>query len=118
MTKVIELPVYGIIVVLVKSSSGEYDSGSITSLLKEECNFCQSIDCDGECPDTLEYLSDRDKEWQEQEQKSINNRVNHNSMMNVIESFILSCACAGINIESSAFLEAIETTVDACSMKV
>lgn len=31
----------------------------------------------------------------------------------VIESFILACACAGVDVESPAFLEAIETTIDA-----
>ncbi len=31
----------------------------------------------------------------------------------VIESFILACACAGVDVESPAFLEAVETTIDA-----
>ncbi len=31
----------------------------------------------------------------------------------VIESFILACACAGVEVESPAFLEAVETTVEA-----
>lgn len=30
-----------------------------------------------------------------------------------LTSMILACACAGIDVESPAFLEAIETTVDA-----
>ena len=33
--------------------------------------------------------------------------------VNGLESMILACACAGIEIQSPAFLEAIETTVDA-----
>ena len=33
--------------------------------------------------------------------------------INAIESLILACACAGIDVETPAFLEAIETAVDA-----
>ena len=120
MKKIIELPVYGIKVKLAKSvyGIGTFDNGSIESFLKEECPFCNSIDCDGKCPDLLEHICDREWEAQKIKQEEVDNRVNYNSTMNVIESFILSCACAGVDIESNAFLEAIETTVDACSMKV
>ncbi len=30
-----------------------------------------------------------------------------------IESFVLACACAGIDIENPRFLEALQTTIDA-----
>ena len=120
MKKVIELPVYGIKVKLAKCiyGTGTFDTGSIESLLKEECQFCKSIECDGKCPGSLEHICDRNWDEQKIKQEEIDNRVNHNSMMNVIESFILSCACAGVDIESNAFLEAIETAVDTCAMKV
>jgi hypothetical protein len=39
----------------------------------------------------------------------------HNRRIDVIESFILACARAGVDIESPAFIEAIETTVEACA---
>ena len=32
--------------------------------------------------------------------------------MGVVESFILAAACAGVSVESPAFVEAVETTVD------
>jgi len=120
MKKVIELPVYGIKIKLEKSvyGTGTFDTGSIESLLKEECQFCNSIECGGNCPDLLEYIFDRDWDEHKRKQKEVDNRVNYNSMMDAIESFILSCACAGVDIESNAFLEAIETTVDTCTMKV
>ena len=38
--------------------------------------------------------------------------------MDGVESMILSCACSGIDIQSPAFLEAIETSVDACTEKL
>lgn len=38
--------------------------------------------------------------------------VKYNTAIDTLEAFILACACAGIDIESFAFLEAIETTVD------
>ena len=39
----------------------------------------------------------------------------YNSAMDGVESLILACACSGIDIETPAFLEAIETAVEACS---
>lgn len=38
---------------------------------------------------------------------------NHCIAAATLESFILSCACAGVDIEAPAFLTAIDTTVDA-----
>ena len=35
--------------------------------------------------------------------------------MHGIENMILAAACAGLDIQSPAFLEAIETAVDACT---
>jgi hypothetical protein len=42
----------------------------------------------------------------------------YNSAMDGVESLILSCACAGIDIETPEFLEAIETSVEACSNNI
>jgi len=42
----------------------------------------------------------------------------YNSAMDGIESLILACACSGIDIETPAFLEAIETAVEGCSNNI
>jgi hypothetical protein len=41
-----------------------------------------------------------------------------NSAMDGIESLILACACAGIDIEDEQFIEAITTSVEACSNNI
>ena len=41
-----------------------------------------------------------------------------NSAIDGIESMILACACAGLDVESAAFLEAIETAVEAADNNV
>lgn len=62
-------------------------SGTIASALKDE-NVLASNEPD---PDTLAY----------------------NAAMDAVESMILSCACAGLDIKAPAFITAIQTTVDA-----
>ena len=42
----------------------------------------------------------------------------YNSSMDGIESLILACACSGIDIETPAFLEAIETAVESCANNI
>ena len=39
-------------------------------------------------------------------------KIESNIGNDVIESFILTCACTGVDIESNAFLEATETIID------
>lgn len=62
-------------------------SGTITSVLKDD-NVLASNEPD---PDAYAY----------------------NAAMDAVESMILSCACAGIDIKASAFITAVQTTVDA-----
>jgi len=44
--------------------------------------------------------------------------IKFDSAIDGVESLILSCACEGIDIESPAFLCAIETTIDAISFNL
>lgn len=37
----------------------------------------------------------------------------HNAALDAVESMILACACAGVDIKSNAFVKAVSTTVDA-----
>lgn len=83
MSRVIELPVFGIILTLRENEDGEL-SGSIVSDLHEREN--------GLVLDT-----------------------DYNVGVDALESFILACACAGVNVESIEFIYAIEQTVESLS---
>lgn len=41
--------------------------------------------------------------------------TDYNVGVDALESFILACACAGVNVESIEFVYAIETTVESLS---
>ena len=48
-------------------------------------------------------------------EEGVTDATEYNAAMDGIESMILACACAGIDIESPAFIEAIETAVEGCA---
>lgn len=77
----IKLPCFGIIVNLTGDGGG-----SISSDLHEDPD--EKSDYDGQCKVDA-----------------------YNTAIDGLESLILACACSGIDIESSAFLEAIESAV-------
>jgi uncharacterized membrane protein YkgB len=92
--KTIKLPCFGIVVELTEIelhslTPNRYNGGSITSDLHEN-------------PDD----SDMEDE---------NDIYNYNNSMDGIESMILGHACAGIDIESPAYIEGIESAVQACA---
>jgi len=102
MDKRIELPVYGIIVELTGDGGG-----SISSDLHEDCPYC----CQSEC-----YLHcDESQAGNEETEEDMWERADYNKRMDAIESLILAQACAGIDIESSAYLEALKTGIEAIS---
>jgi len=92
----IELPCYGIVVEI------ENGAGSITDDLHEVIRYD---------PDSL-MLNGSD-EWDGPE--DIAWKESHNSMIDGITSLILAHACAGINVKSPAYIEGIETAVEACA---
>jgi hypothetical protein len=94
MYKKIELPVYSILVQLDTKSPS---LGSITCdpSLYEICYNCDKRYCS--C--YVKFLSD--------------DQIKGNAVIDAILSLILAHACAGIDIESPAYLEGIETAFDA-----
>jgi hypothetical protein len=96
--KTVKLPCFGIVVELTDMephalTPNRYGGGSITSDLKEKfgpspCQLSKE-ECD---------VIDR-----------------YNDMMDALESIIMAHACAGIDIESSAYIEGIETSVQSCA---
>ena len=87
--KTIKLPVHGIEITLgdkdPESTTGAYNGGSLTSNLFESGAYA--------------HLSQSEirREW------------------DAVESFLLALAVAGVDVESPAVLEALETTVEAVS---
>jgi len=99
--KTIKLPIHNIIIRF------DNKSGSIISSdLKEKCELCGSVDCydclNGFSPSINYKAIDQIK------------RKLFNTSMDSIESLILSHAIAGIDIESPAYLEGLEITIDGC----
>ena len=86
MSKIIKLPCYGIVVTL------DGKAGHISDDLHEELHpESADIGC-GEYEAAVAY----------------NNRIDG------ITSLILAHACAGVDVKSPAYIEAVETAVDAC----
>jgi len=108
--KRIKLPCHGIVVTLsgtdrLASGKAVPSCGEIFSNLKEPCPDCGSADCERDCA--------AQAEWQDSERESVKEaRLLYNARVDVLESMILACAVAGIDIEAPEFLDAIETVAD------
>jgi hypothetical protein len=111
--KTIKLPVFDIVVTL-----GDNNSGKILSSMGDKCPFCGLPQCGMDCGSAEEWISDRDIDIQKLKEGRVRNFQLQKAAFNSIESFILACACAGIDIETSAFLEAIETSFDAVGFNI
>ena len=85
----IKLPCYGIVVDI------EGVAGQVVDELHETIQYN---------PDHPDYDGPEDITWKE----------NYNNMMDGITSLILGHACAGIDITTPAYIEGIETAVEAC----
>lgn len=86
--------------------------GSITSLLKDCCPVCNQVDCYFDCD--LSQAGPPEIPESTESEKDVENRKQYNAAMDGIEAMILAHAIAGIDIESSAYLNGIETALTAC----
>lgn len=102
--KTIELPCFGIKVVL-----GDEGSGSVTSDLKETCPYCEDPACDMGCPEFGEHCTDRDPDEFRRKEAERYEFLCHRAAVDAVESMILGHAIAGIDISSPAYIEGIET---------
>lgn len=106
--KTIKLPCFGIEVTLTG------DGGSaITSDLKEICPYCKELDCNMSCFEFRDHCSDRDEEEQMRKWNERYEFLAHRAAADALESFIMACGGSGVDIESLAFIEAVEMTYDA-----
>jgi len=100
MNKTITLPCCGIRIELVMDDENMV-SGKITSELRQPCRICGEVECKQDCPNAEENP---------EEELS---RACENAAMDTIEAIVLAHACAGVDVETPAYIEGIETVVDA-----
>lgn len=105
--KHIKLPCYGI--ELYIGDGG----GQITSDMKEICPYCKSPDCDMDCMEFGEHCSDRDIDEQVRKQAERYEFLCHRTSIDAVESMILGHAIAGLDIGTPAYIEGIETCMNA-----
>ena len=101
--KMIKLPIHGIeLSIDDENPSG----GSINSLdLYETCPKCGEHDCIWSCDES--HIGEVESE------DDVGGRLAFNGVVNGVMSMILAHACAGIDIESQAYLNGIETALQA-----
>lgn len=107
MSLTIQLPCFGIKLDILTSKGGrcggtiEHDSD-----LKESCPVCSQPDCFFDC----EMSQAEDSPESEEDARS---RIEYNAAVDGITSMILAHAIAGIDVETPAYIEGIETSVQA-----
>jgi antitoxin component YwqK of YwqJK toxin-antitoxin module len=96
--KTIKLPCYGIVIQVEERGDNKYlyPGGTIESDLHQETTTKNGLAYD----------------FDEGEQESVNA---YESAIHAIEALILAHACSGVNVESLAYIEGIETAVDAAA---
>ena len=106
----IELPVHGIVVALVDSPGG---GGVVVCSpdLYETCSYCGSKDCCFQCDESTTGGSGDDEEF-------VASRLAYNGAVDGIMSMVLAHAVSGIDVESPAYLEGIETALQASSENI
>jgi hypothetical protein len=114
--KTVKLPCFGIVVELTDEelhalTPNRFNGGSITSDLKESCPICEGPNCYRDCPPEQAVMEFEDEDDMEE-------RLDFNKRMDALESIILGHACAGIDIESPAYIEGIETSVQSCANNI
>ena len=104
--KKIELPIH---MILVQFDPDDPGAGSITCDpgLYEVCPKCSQPNCLYQC--------DGSHLGEVQTEDMVAGRIQSNAAIDAILSLILAHACAGIDIESPAYLKGIETAFDAIS---
>ena len=103
----IELPVHMILVQFDPDDPGAAGSITCDPGLYEICPKCSQPNCLYQC--------DGSHLGEVQTEDMVAGRLQGNAAIDAILSFILAHACAGIDIESPAYLRSIETVFDAVS---
>jgi hypothetical protein len=93
-------------------------NGTVESNLKQVCPFCQESNCYHDCDLSTAHMTGDTQEAKEHNDRTetedeVEERLNFNKAIDVLESFVLALACAGIYVEGEQFREAVETTLEA-----
>jgi hypothetical protein len=107
--KVIRLPIYNMVVTV------QDKGGAVTSDLIESCPYCGYLSCNMECPEAMEALNDRDPAIVKDKTEELSEFRCQRAALDAIQNIVLAHAVAGIDIESPAYLDGIETAVDSVS---
>lgn len=111
----ITLPTHNILVTLVDpihDGSVRYGGGSIQSCLKETCPHCQDTNCDFDCPESFKWQNIKDAMSALDKRAELESNRNYNYACDAIEALILAHAVAGVNIESPAYIDGLESAID------
>jgi len=109
----IELPCYGIVVLLNGDPTlHDHPSGEINTDLHdgETCPFCGQQLCNFDC-DMSQGAHNDDEQGESDDE--VRGRLQYHGGCDALESLILSHAIAGIDITSPAYIEGIESAVEA-----
>jgi hypothetical protein len=101
---VLDFAELGSISLTVEDGYGRLES----RLNRETCPYCNLDDCNYNC-DESQYAED------DAQESDIQSRLQHNAMLDALESLILAHAVAGINVEDPRYKQGIETFFDAIS---
>jgi hypothetical protein len=107
--KVIRLPIYNMEITI------QDKGGAVISDLIEPCPYCGDMSCNMECPESLEALNDRDPAIVKDKTEELSEFRCTKAALEAIQNVMLAHAIAGIDIQSPAYLEGIETAVDSVS---
>lgn len=117
----ITLPTHNILVTLVDpiwDGYVRYGGGSITSNIKETCPHCKDTDCNFDCPESSKWQNIKDSMSSIQKRAESENYRHYNFACDTIEALVLGHAIAGVHIDSPAYLEGLESAIDATANKL
>jgi hypothetical protein len=97
-------------------TDGAYIYGSCaieTSLERETCEHCGEEDCCYSCDLSVAQMQDATSKLEGDPEEQVAGRLKYNGALDGMESLILALGAAGVDIESPAFQEAVETALNA-----
>lgn len=80
---------------------------------RDVCQHCKRADCFYDCEGSVNKAFEPKSEALDRSGDGVMSRWYYNGCLDGIESMILACAVAGIDVESSSFVEAVRTAKDA-----
>jgi hypothetical protein len=89
-----------------------WQGGSITSEMKEVCPHCEDRSCNFDCMEAQEWASDRDMDYQNDNNEELEGNRNFNYGVDAIEAMILTHAMQGLNVENEMYIAGIRAALE------